>query len=33
MEAVLPRLGVHNSFFDRKAAFDLLCGELGMALE
>ena len=39
MEAVeafsptLPKLGLHNSYFDRKAAFDGLCQRLGMTLD
>ena len=30
--AALPKLGLHNSYFDRKAAFDLLCNSVGMTL-
>jgi len=33
MSAVLPDLGLHRSYFERKAAFDALCHELGMTLE
>jgi len=29
----LPKLGLHNSYFDRKAAFDALCQRLGMTLD
>ena len=29
----LPKLGLHNSYFDRKAAFDALCQRVGMTLE
>jgi hypothetical protein len=30
---MLPKLGLHNSYFDRKAAFDALCVRLGMTLD
>src|SRR5262249_32847966 len=30
--AVLPRLGLHNSYFDRKAAFEALSQAVGMAV-
>jgi len=30
--AVLPRLGLHNSYFERKAAFDVLCQTVGMTV-
>lgn len=33
MSALLPKLGLHNSFFDRQAAFDALCREVGMTLD
>ena len=33
MSAVLPRLGLHSSHFDRKAAFDALCQRVGMTLD
>jgi hypothetical protein len=32
VEAMLGKLGLHNSYFDRKAAFDALCQQLGMKL-
>jgi hypothetical protein len=32
LSAVLPRLGLHSSYFDRKAAFDALCRGVGMTL-
>jgi hypothetical protein len=31
-EAMLVKLGLHNSYFDRKAAFDALCQQIGMTL-
>jgi hypothetical protein len=31
--ATLPKLGLHVSHFDRKAAFDALCQQLGMSLD
>jgi hypothetical protein len=33
MADVLPGLGLHTSFFQRKAAFDALCQKLGMTLD
>lgn len=33
VEAMLGKLGLHNSYFDRKAAFDALCQQLGMTLD
>jgi hypothetical protein len=32
VEAMLGKLGLHNSYFDRKAAFDALCQQVGMKL-
>ena len=32
VQAALPRLGLHNSYFDRKAAFEVLCKTVGMTL-
>ena len=32
MAAVLPELGLHSSYFERKVAFDILCQRTGMTL-
>jgi hypothetical protein len=33
LSPTLPMLGLHSSYFDRKAAFDALCQRLGMTLD
>lgn len=30
---MLGKLGLHNSYFDRKAAFEALCQRVGMTLD